>query len=231
MMKTKNLWILLTAMMFSALVFTACQEPESSASVDQDRIYVAYELFYNQNTDITKARATFRFGNALGTPLFLATGSEVSCDGELMSKILDGITIYEVDFTGMKDSATFKWTDTDGKEFYNKIYMTEIAYVDSIDEIPNDAAFELFWDGDALADGENVSLLVDAAGTASQLFNTNNIGANSIILSKLQLEKLPEGEATLFMDKKHEIDLQEATSAGGTIFSRYRPTNKVVDIL
>jgi len=211
-MKAKNLWIVLGVFMFSGLVFNACQEPESSASVDQDRIYVIYELFYNQNTDITKARATFRFGNVIGTPLYLATGSEVSCDGQLMSKILDVFTIYEV-------------------EFANKVYMTEIAYVDTIDEIPNDAAFEFFWDGDALADGENVALLIDAVGNASQLFGETKTGSTSIILEKTKLEKLPEGQATLFFDKKHEIDLQEATSAGGTIFSKYRPTNKTVEIL
>ena len=230
-MKAKNLWIVLGVFMFSGLVFNACQEPESSASVDQDRIYVIYELFYNQNTDITKARATFRFGNVIGTPLYLATGSEVSCDGQLMSKLLDVFTIYEVEFAGKKDSASFKWIDTDAKEFANKVYMTEIAYVDTIDEIPNDAAFEFFWDGDALADGENVALLIDAVGNASQLFGETKTGSTSIILEKTKLEKLPEGQATLFFDKKHEIDLQEATSAGGTIFSKYRPTNKTVEIL
>ncbi|MBL6963521.1 MAG: hypothetical protein ISR55_06840 [Bacteroidetes bacterium] len=229
-MKTKIGCLIISVCVLTSLFFSACQDPESSASVDQDRIYVIYELFYNQNTDITKGRATFRFGNAIGTPLFLATGSEVSCDGELMSKFLDAVTIYVVDFAGKKDSATFKWIDTDGKEFFNTVHMTEIDYVDSITAIPNDAAFEFFWDGDALVDGENVVLLIDAVGNASQLFNETKTGSNSIILSKAQLEKLPEGDATLYMDKKHTVDLQEATSAGGTIFSTYRPTNKVVEI-
>ncbi|MFC2114509.1 hypothetical protein ACFLRI_04100 [Bacteroidota bacterium] len=227
-MKIKNLVYSLVAIMLVAITFSSCQPPESSASVDQDRIYCVYELFYNQNTDITKARATFRFGNALGTPLFLAKKSEVSCDGELMSKILDEWTLYEAEFVGRKDSATFKWVDVDQNEFNNKIHMVELAYQDSVTVIPRNAAYELFWDGNALIAGESVALFIDAAGNASQTFVVNQLGVQSIILAKNKLELLPEGTATLYMDRFYEIDLQEATSAGGTIFSKYRPENKTV---
>ena len=230
-MKIKSLSYLLATVVLVAITLSACQPPESSASVDQDRIYCIYELFYNQNTDITKARATFRFGNPLGTPLYLADNSEVTCDGELLSKIFDGFTLYEAEFAGKKDSATFKWIDVDQKEFANKIYMVEIAYQDSITVIPRNAAYEMFWNGGALIKGESVGVVIDAVGNASQPFGVNQLGAESIIFSKLQLEKLPEGDATLLMDRKYEIDLQESTSAGGTIYSRYRPDNKTVTLL
>ena len=206
------------------LSFTSCIREESSA-VNQDRIFTEYELFYNANEDKTFARATFKFSNVAGTKLDLTDPSKVLFnDQELTFNPL--LAYYEKEFPGFVPNGTFKWTDLDGNEFINSIEIHSIGYAPGIDTIARDAAFEMGWTGSPLLQNELVTVTINGENELdAQIFTTNNVGAQSIILGKDKLSKLGAGPGTAYLDRSYLPGLTEKTGAGGIILGRYRPAN------
>ncbi|MEM7038725.1 MAG: hypothetical protein AAF570_17190 [Bacteroidota bacterium] len=223
MKKLQNI-IPLLAFVAAMLLSTGCNR-EDSDSVDQDKIHVTYELFYNQNEDKTYARATFQFSNALGTKLELVNNAEVSFEGDVLA-FKQGLAYYEKEYAGFVNTGTFTYMDLDGNTFQNTVTINEIAYPAGLDSLARDAAYELIWQGDALAADEDVIVTINGVLEGDvQSFSTNADGATSIILDRDKLEQLGEGEGTVWMDRRNMPEIQQGTSAGGILLGRYRPTN------
>ena len=73
-MKYLSKFILLIIISTTIVYFSSC-EKEPPSSINQDRIFTIYELYYNANADITYARATFKYGNSAGSLMQLNDGS------------------------------------------------------------------------------------------------------------------------------------------------------------
>ena len=110
--------------LFSAflLVFVSCQR-ESSEDVNQDKIYTEYSLVYDANTDITYARALFKFSNITGTQLELEAPAEVKFDNDILA-FNQTLAYYEKQYVGVKTGGTFTYKDLDNNTYYyrGKIY-------------------------------------------------------------------------------------------------------------
>lgn len=215
---------LLAVLTLATVFFYGC-ERETADSVDQDKIYTEYELYYNQNEDKTYARATFKFSNALGTKLELVDNAEVAFNGDILAW-QPALAYYEKSYAGLVETGNFIYTDLNGTTFQNDVRIEPIAYPLAFDTIARDSALELVWGGSPLADGDDVTLVINGVleGDA-QTFYTNDLGATSIILAKNKLEQLGNGGSTIWMDRRAYPGLAEGTSAGGYIVGRYRPTN------
>lgn len=223
----RKLSFYLFAILFASAALMSC-ESESSSDVAQDRIFTGYELFYNQNTDKTYARAQFRFGNVTGTTLELGDGSTVAFDGQALGwKPL--LAYYELELAGYVDAGTFAFTDTEGTAYQNTIQINEIDYPNNLATIDRGSAFELTWNGDALAADENVVVTANGENEGdARVFTTDTDGATSIILGLDLLSQIGAGSGTLWMDRTFEPAIQDAPSAGGYTRGRYRPTNASV---
>ncbi len=206
------------------MLLSSCAR-EDSSSVDQDKIWTSYEMFYNANEDKTYARATFKFSNATGTHLELVNDSEVIVNDEPMTwKPL--LAYYEKEFAGLVSSGEFSYTDLDGSNFINTVEIINSIAFPAIDSVSRDAAYELNWDGADLEIGESVLVTINGINEGdAQIFSQANVGAGSIILDKDKLEKLPAGSADVWMDRSLISTPQAATSAGGLMNGRYRAEN------
>ncbi|MEL6676191.1 MAG: hypothetical protein AAFR61_28555 [Bacteroidota bacterium] len=220
----------------SATFFQACVEAEPSDLVDQDRIFTDYELFYNENTDVTRATAIFRFGSGVtGTPLELAGSSEVSFEGEMMVKKVEpitNITYYVVEMAGKTSTGTFRWEDTEGTVYENAITLVEIGYpADLPATLSRTESFTLTWDGTALGADESVAVTVDGPNAFNEkVFTQSAQGSTSIILTKDKLDDIDPGEGKLFMDRNFSPEIMQAPGAGGRITAKYRPVNPSITI-
>ncbi len=225
-MKNKFLITLLIGLTM-VMVFSRCAK-ENSSDVNQDRIYASYELFYNANEDKTYARASFRFGNPTGTLLELTSPSEVRFNNDILS-FKPALVYYEKEYAGFINTGSFVWTDTDGNSFTNTADFHTINYPIGLDTINRNAAFEMFWQGDSLQASEVVYLTINGVleGDA-QVFTQSNINSKSIILAMNKLQLLGQGNGQLWLDRTFSPALQQKTSAGGAIISKYRPINKQV---
>jgi hypothetical protein len=222
----KKFFVFIGLIAFTAMyVLNSCQS-ENSDDVNQDRIFCAYQLYYNANEDKTYAQAQFRFGNVTGTLLELSTPSEVRFNGDLLT-FKSALAYYENEYAGFVQSGTFTWKDTQGNEFSNTITITPVDYPANLDTIPRDAAYELFWVGDSLSANHSVVLTANGVLEGDAFIVTqSNLNAKSIILPLNKLQQMGQGQGTLWMDRYYTLDLQEQTSAGGTIKGVYRPVNK-----
>ncbi|MBN8677004.1 MAG: hypothetical protein J0M29_02195 [Chitinophagales bacterium] len=209
------------------LLATSCQR-ESSADVNQDRIFTHYELFYNANEDITYARAWFRFGSITGTLLELADPSVVSFEGDKLSfnKVL---AFYEKQYAGFKSSGTFKWEDTDGKVFENTVVINEIAFGAIPDSIARNAAFTIPWTGAALGDNEAAGVWINGEneGDAQAAITIEN-GATALIVPADKMAKVGAGPGKIYLERRSAPALLEVTGAGGYGAGVYRPKFKDV---
>lgn len=219
--------LIAVAALCAAVIFTACNR-EDSSNVNQDTIWAWYRIEYDANSDITYARATFRFSNFSGTKLELAENASITFNGEPLVW-QNAIAYYEKEYAGLVQSGTFVYTDNDGSVFSNSVLMPgEIGFPADLDSLSIGSAFNLNWTGDALQDGERVDLTLSGDNTTGilQFFTTTGEGETGIVLGANQLGNLGTGITTMFMDKVYtEADMQ-TTSAGGLLEARYKAVNK-----
>jgi hypothetical protein len=209
------------------LLFTCCVR-EPASSVDQDKIFAEYELFYDENEDKTYARAVFRFSNVTGTQLELDGGASVKFGSDELS-FRPGLAVYEKAYPGFKTSGTFTFTDLNKNTFVNNISINKVGIPADLDSISRANAFEFFWTGAALAADENVAVTINNANAINpQVFIQNKAGTKSIVLAKNQLSTLLAGNAFVIVDRRLAPPLQQKSSAGGIITGRYRPKNQAI---
>lgn len=211
----------------ATLLGTACQR-ESSADVNQDRIFTQYELFYNANEDITYARAWFRFGNATGTQLELADPSAVFFEGDELSfnKLL---AFYEKKYAGFKTSGTFRWEDIDAKVFENTVSINSIDFGVVPDTVLRNAAFNIPFTGNALGDDEVAGVWINGENEGdSQAAATFETGATSLIVAANKMSQVGAGPGQIYLERRFSPDLTQKTGAGGSVAGVYRPKFKAV---
>jgi hypothetical protein len=210
------------------IAFSSC-ERESSADVNQDRIYTIYSLVYEEGQDITYARAWFRFGSATGTLLELAEPSFVECNDQLLG-FKNALAYYEKSFAGQVSQATFHWENIDQVAFENTVSIQAIAFPESLTEINGDEAYSLEWDGPALGSDDYVAVAIngDFEGDAT-LHTESTSGSTSIVIPKTALDKLPKNQnATFWLEYGINPDLDESTEAGGEIYGKYRVSKEIM---
>ncbi len=210
------------------LSFTGCDSEESD-TVDQDKIYTQYLLYYNENKDVTYARAWFKFSDQLGEHLELVSPSKVTFNGDQLPW-QETLSYYEKEYAGFVSSGTFKWTDTDGNTYTNKISTdTTRSLPASIDTIPRNSSYTLTWSGSSLGQNESIQVNIDGENEGdTKIFNEDDSGSTNIVLPKDDLQDIGHGPGEMKVDWRSNPELKEKTSAGGWIKGRYRPANRQV---
>ncbi|HOZ29972.1 MAG TPA: hypothetical protein PLL66_03560 [Bacteroidales bacterium] len=225
----KNLVIILLVVLTSLFVFSSC-ESESSADVNQDRIYTLYEIIYNEADDLSYARATFFFGGITGTRLELASPSVVTANTESLG-YKSTLAYYEHEFAGYVQTCEFVWKDTEENSFTNTVSIKEIGFPETLDTIVKGVAYELTWVGEVLDTGESVWAYVDGTAENDEVLATQNTqNAVSIFLTATQTEKLSVGTNTIKLTRKNTIDGQEITSAGGSCTGTYETETIEIEV-
>ena len=217
----KTLSSLLAASLLLPLLFSSCARQES-VNVNQDTIYGEYRLVYEAASDKTFARATFRFGGATGTMLELSAPAEVMADSVTLGwKPL--LAYYEASSASTDSVATFLYTDLDNNTFENKVLLARsIDFPAALDTVSQAAAYTLEWVGAPLATNESVIVTINGTGEGdARVFVQNTPASTSIILDKDKLAAVAKGEATIAMERYTVQPLQEGTSEGGAVWSRW----------
>ena len=208
---------------------SSCKK-EISKLVDQDKIWTYYELFYDENTDVTTASATFRFSSEDGTRLMLSEPSTITIDGTEMTWS-DELGYYQNQFSGLKATAEFHWVDLDGNSFTNTIEVRDIAYPTILDDtlLHADSVSYFMWEGAPLEEFESVRLTLDGEGTSdTRIWSVDSISATTITIDSLRLTQVDSGMVLLHLDKLYIPDLQEETSRGGLLIGKYRAMDKTI---
>ncbi|MDY0140936.1 MAG: hypothetical protein RBR97_03495 [Bacteroidales bacterium] len=223
--------VLISIVLAAALfVFSSC-ERENSSDVNQDRIFVIYEMVYHQSTDITYARASFFFGGVTGTKLELSDPNKIICNDKILS-LKSALAYYEKEFEGFIDTANYKFTDADGNSFVNEVYIKEIGLSENPDTIIKGNSFTLNFNGEPLAQRESVYVCIDGLLENDKIsVYQNTSGATSIIIPANQTSKLSVGTNTVYLRRKTEITPQETSSAGASCSGIYQTKEINIEVV
>lgn len=223
---------LLTATAALALAFTACNR-EDSSSVDQSKIWLGHYLEYDGATGVSTASAQFRFSNGLGTILKLAEPANLKINGETPE--LENLTVfYKKTYTGVKDSATFVYTDTESNVFTNTLVMnTPIDLPANINgaSISKTAAYDINFVGAPVAAGEMATVYIkEGNGSDWQAFSNSNQGATKVTLTTNQLAGLNTGSASIKIERYKAGTPASNPGKGGLTWVKYGSAVKTITL-
>ena len=199
-----------------AILFLAGCQKDDSENVNQDSIYSIYELFYNENDDVTKAQATFRFGGPGGTLLDLSEPAFVTFENdELFYRPFSGV--HNQEYPGFVETGDFYYQDLDGNGFTNSVpEIVSIGFGD-LDTLSMSESYTFEWEGEPIAENELISLTID--GTQQQnfeLFTSTGVGSDNMVLSQSRIDNLGLGIATATLVRSHNLGtVDQGTSEGG----------------
>ncbi|MEM9192567.1 MAG: hypothetical protein AAGF12_25555 [Myxococcota bacterium] len=211
---------------------TGCRS-EASSDVNQQRIYTSYWLLYDGQTDITYARAQFRLGSSTGTTLVLQDPARVEFEGTPMgfNEVVDW---HEAQLAGEVASGEFRYTDTDGSTFVNRVALSSTAEAasDLATTIPTTAAFELAWEGPPL--GENETMVAFVARVDNRFnfgrFEQRSRGATSLVIGANGLRSVGPGAAVLSFRRHRDLSIGETPMAGGHGLTTYQSREVAVTL-
>lgn len=206
------------------LLLASCTR-ESSDSVDQDKIWVKYELEYDANEDVTKARAEFRFGGAFGTKLELSSPATIKFNGSAVP-FNSTFAFYEKQIPGHVTEGTFVYQDVDGNTFTNDTpVMRSVEFPSGEVNIVGGSDYVMPFVGTAISGGDIVTLVLN-----DKIFATSQSGATSITLGGVQTAEITDGPYIGYMHRTVSAIPAMSTSEGGLIWVTHKAANKAITV-
>lgn len=210
-------------------LFTSCDK-EESVDVNQDRIYVFYDVTYNKGEDLTKVKAVFRFGNENGTLLKLTNPSTIKFNNDVLD-YNESFSFYYKEYKGLVNSGTFIWKDVKGKEFRNSYLSLEsVEFPTSFASLKQSENYNLAWIGSPIGEKQSITVSLKTDNLKLTFDSQSNKGATDIAIKKDDASKLGIGKATATIKREAELLLSEKTGAGGKMFLYYIGKTKSIDI-
>ncbi|HOY31745.1 MAG TPA: hypothetical protein PKW80_07690 [Bacteroidales bacterium] len=205
------------------LASCASNETANSDTVKQSEIYQHYSITYNSGEKELTAVATFRFGGANGTTLFLVKPSKVLFENQEMpddASVFSG-TFYEMNLQAdAKPFYTFIYINGDGYSYTNLATVIPVECVLAAGTIDKDQGFSVEWVY-PLQNGENIRLFIeDIAGNASSVY-TNAVGSTSMKMNPEELKNIKTGEVNIYLERENISLLENATHLGGKMHVKF----------
>ncbi len=212
------------------VLLTGCNS-EDSADVNQNDIYTEYRTVYEEDHDITYARASFRFGGLLGTALQLSEPATVEFNNQTLAW-QPLLAYYELQHSGYVDNGTFTYNDLAGGRFINSIASAAaIDFPFGPIEISQSGAYTFVWQGLSVGTGESVTVTIRNSDFSEIVsFTTVAVGAENLVFSRDKLQRLAVGSARMTLERWVNYTPTQTPPAGGAMWSRYVATPRDVTI-
>jgi hypothetical protein len=194
---------------------------EDSSSVKQDRIFTQYWLYYDANTDVTYARATFRLGHALGTVLELTAPAQVVFNGKALSfSAFPGW--HEAQFPG-RVVGTFQYTNVDSQRFDVEIAaLPDVAAQPALTLAPGKTV-TFAWQGPAVQKDERIEVIVTGENKLDfSVIEQRGVGATDVVIPADKTQRF-NAQGWLGLRRTLESKPQAAPAAGGTVWATTQP--------
>lgn len=214
--------------LLSAIVLASCASNEiaNSGDVKQSEIYQAYSVKYDEQSNETSIKATFRFGGENGTTLVLSPPSSVTFNGKNMTR-------YESDFVGAyyKNAHTkplasgqdckFVFTDTKGKKYTNTIKFNPVLIGGLPAYIEKGNPLEFTMITNPLAYGEKIVIELRDTSKSAVYEVPMQQPPKKFVLPATVIKKL-NGKVSMKVKRSYKIMLKEAANEGGIMRFEYK---------
>lgn len=223
--------ILMCLGMITTLI--ACKKDANllSSDVEQDDIYVGYEVFYDLDSNITMTSALF---SSQSEQKFILLHQEafVSFNEDILPN--NGSSwryLYEKKYTGLV-SGIFEYQDIDNNIYQNNAPTPNaITFSTNIDTLSHTQEHVFTWEGTPLEENEIISFSYPTEfGTASMQIVPEDTENTTFKIYPGLIDKIPLGKAEFVFERQQIISDINGTSVGGEVRTIYKTTPKEVFI-
>jgi hypothetical protein len=217
---------ILAGLTFLITSLFACTSNEigESKDVNQDKIYMDYDISYAEGDDQVTINLQYRFAGSAGTTLVLNNPSQVKLDGEIIKVDSSdgGGAYYEVskNYSSFLGKHVIQFTDINGKQFENSFEFTAFAPA----TLPASAsrANDLVIAFNTAPLGKNDYLALTSVDTDSSFHYQQDGPASSITIPANELKRQKDKQVSVESMLYREIPLSQTTSEGGKLQLNYR---------
>ncbi|MBK8611639.1 MAG: hypothetical protein IPL84_17290 [Chitinophagaceae bacterium] len=216
----------LAGILFTVMALVACDSNEigDSKDVNQDKIFMDYELSYNQSDEQVELDLQYRFAGPAGTTLVLNYPSRVELDGEnLVVDSSEGSGAYyetKQRFSDFIGNHTIRFADLNNKKLENSFDFSTFT----LHEVPATASrkedLHLYYNLRPL--GANDFIEIKTAGSDSSFSIKEEGPGNRITIPAAELARQNRKILTLECTLYRDIPLSQTTSEGGSFKMIYR---------
>ena len=207
-------------------VLLSCDSNEigDSKDVNQDKIYLDYEIDYTQGDEYVTGSFQFRFAGSAGTTLVLNEPSRVELDGELLnidsSEFAGAFYELRKKFTDFIGKHTISFTDANGKKLENTFDFAPFTLHGIPSSVSKNEDLVFYYNLRQMAATDYIE--INSIGTDSSFHFTFTGPDNKIIIPAKELQRQQGKTLNLECTLYREMPLLQSTSEGGFLKITYR---------
>lgn len=216
----------LAVLLFAITILYACNSNEigESRDVNQDKIYMDYDISYAEGYDEVNIRLQYRFAGPAGTTLVLNNPSQVKLDGEIIradsSKL--GGAYYELtkNYSSFLGKHSIEFTDINNKHFENSFEFMPVT-IAQLPPASRKKDFVVNYNTAALSTGDYIGLSsVDT--DSSFYYRRDGAGPASVAIPAAELSRQKNKQVSIESTIYRELPLNHTTPEGGKLKLTYR---------
>lgn len=204
----------------------ACNSNEigESKDVNQDKIYMDYNISYTEGDDQVSLNFQYRFAGAAGTTLVLNSPSQVKLDGEIIkvdsSKY--GGAFYTIDnpYNSFLGKHSIQFTDINGKQFENSFEFSPFTLVNLPATVSRNKALAVSYNINGLNADDDIE--ISSVDTDSTFHHHQPGSGTSAVIPAADLQKQKKDEVSFEATIYRKLPLAQTTSEGGKMNLTYR---------
>ncbi len=228
----KNIIRLFHIAFAASLLSCYSTEVSDSGNIKQSEIHMDYYCEFNAENNVADARAIFRFESWKGNTLRLTPPSSITVNNAEMEGEKEWLTGFVYRSRKMKPTQEFifHFTDTDNKEYNNKIVVPKIEIKDIPKSIQKSKSLKLYWEGNPLGKGETIRFHLQMNDTLQISIDNKIKDSKYIEIKPNDLQNMVPGMANIWMERYVNKSLDESTHIGGNLSGTYCSEKRGIEI-
>jgi len=216
----------LAGILFLITGLFACDSNEigNSKDVNQDKIYMDYNISYIEGEDQVNLNLQYRFAGPAGTTLVLNNPSQVKLDGEILKvDSSDGRgAYYEVskNYNRFLGKHSIQFTDISGKQFVDSFEFAPFTLINLPATADRNKDFIFSCNTNGLNANDDIE--INSVDTDSS-FHHHLPGSNaSLAIPASDLKRQKKNEVSFETTIYRKLSLAQTAAEGGTMMLTYR---------
>lgn len=216
----------LTVALGLATVLFACNSNEigESKDVNQDKIYMDYNISYAEGDNQVTLNFQYRFAGPAGTTLVLSNPSQVKLDGEVLKADSSkyGGAFYTVNkpYNTFLGKHSIQFIDVNGKSFENSFEFSPFTLVDLPATADRNKDLIVSYNINGLNKEDDIEL--NSVETDSTFHYHQPGSGNSATIPSSDLKRQKGGDVSFEATIYRKLTLAQTTSEGGKMNMTYR---------
>ncbi|MFM6926426.1 MAG: hypothetical protein ACKOU7_13045 [Ferruginibacter sp.] len=204
----------------------ACNSSEigESRDVNQDRIYMDYNISYTEGDDQVALNFQYRFAGAAGTTLVLNKPSQVKLDGEILkadsSKFGGAFYVANKNYKAFLGKHSIRFTDINGKQFENNFEFVPFTLGNLPQTADRNKDLQVSFNINGLNANDDVE--INSVDTDSSFHYHQPGSSTSVTIPASDLKRQKKNELVFEAAVYRQIPLEHTTSEGGKLMLTYR---------